>query len=238
MGFQTNDTTGKIDIQLGKRYLGTDDLKFNGLASPEDQKRQIKILEELSNVGLIKYQDNNGKIAFTFKDHRIRDFCMKEGNAFELLVYFRMRNTGLFKHIGLGIHSAVDSYVSYLDEIKAVLDQRNGYGLKNLQDVVNTVGKRTELSEQHMDAREVDVVAMYKMTPVFVSCKAKKKFNESDVNEVNTIANQFGGIGILCVTTAPERYKLHDTAVSVIDLDTVKDEKRFKEALEQAIGGK
>ena len=58
------------------------------------------------------------------------------------------------------------------------------------------------------------------------------------MNEVNTVANQFGGIGILCVTTAPEKYRLHDTAVSVIDLDTVKDEKQFKEALEQAIRGK
>lgn len=219
-------------LEFGRRNLGTDKLEFNGKEKIDEQK---KILEDLFDAGLIEYRDNDGKISFTFEDRKIRDFCLKEGNAYELLVYFRMRNTGLFKHVGLGIHQSLDSYINFMDEIKAEIDHEKCYGLKRLQEISKEVSQRTELTEQHMDAREIDVVAMYKMTPVFVSCKAKKKFSEGDVNEINTVANQFGGIGILCVKEAPKSYKLHDTAVSVIDLDKVKDEKKFKEEVERAL---
>lgn len=229
MSFIRNKQTKNVEARIWLRYFGTTSVQFK---NEESDSEFLKYLEE---AGLISCWINNGEKGFSFGNIRTWRYFMKEGNAYELYVYLRMRNSGLFNNVGLGVHSSLDSYSDFRNELDDILSHKQGYGLAVLYSAIEEINKRREILEQHMDAREIDVVAMYKMTPVFVSCKAKTRFEEADVNEIEKVANQLNGVGILCVIRAPERYMLHNTSVSILSLETVRDKEKFKNALEQAL---
>lgn len=224
-------------IEIREQLLGTPHLIFGGETKSNEQLQFISFLESLERADLINYNNDekNKTISYFFKDRRIMSFFMKEGNAFELLVYFRLKNTGLFKYVGIGVQSALDTYLDFMGAVKKEMEDQKIYGFRNLQNVVDMTAEKTEIVEQRIDEREIDIVAMYKMTPILISCKAKTKFDEKDVNEISVIANQLNAKAILCVTTKPKWHKLHETDVSIMDIELINDSVRFRNALEAVL---
>ncbi len=121
-----------------------------------------KIISELKKYGLIEFTESDDEISITYKNHQVKRCLTKAGQILEMKTY-----------------------------LVALFVEKDGEPVYN--DVLNGVsidwdGKKDDANIKN----EIDVLAMHKMIPVYISCKnGEVKIDE--LYKLDAVATRFGG---------------------------------------------
>lgn len=226
-------------IKVSNYYV--DNKKLYGDDEPQPiVDAKISFLKKLQARGFIEGLTfgDAGTVTFAFKDEPTMSLLKKQGNAFELVVYHLLRESGMFDDIETGTKIAWDTNDVNLDQVLLALlnsSQNTTFGYKHYADVRSdvlrgAVRKSTE--------NELDVIALKGMTPIFISCKTGKDNKVEWLYEIASISSHFMSRGVMAISNDlsrqsksafMERAKLMD--VSVLGTDTLWDADKLTAAL-------
>lgn len=163
---------------------------------------QIDYLDDLHKSGLIQYKDK--KIT-----PKMPELLMTEGKALEIVLYYRLKNTGLFSDIQTNIELSWRAlYTSFDERMKKKLNQDSDnwgydYFWQCLEDAKNNLN---DSADKILDiTNEIDLIAIdKKFTPIIISCKNRKKLDKAWIYELVSLSNHFNSKGILAINRSKE----------------------------------
>lgn len=179
-------------------------------------ERDQALISKLQRAGLItQFDDSNGEIEVAFKNLQVKKCLSQAGLALELKIYKTM---------------------------KELVDEEN---LPLYNDVMNGVqidwdGDIPTAEEGYDTVNEIDVFAMHRMIPVFISCK-NGKFSAEELYKLNTVAERFGGKYAKKVLVASRledealdeilKVRANDMKIQVIAGEDLMDDAKLKKRL-------
>lgn len=128
----------------------------------------IDIMMQLLENGLISdYKFENHILSFKYKNEQVHNCILKAGNILELYV------------------------CNLLEEIRS--ESEISYGDIRMGVIVDWDGIIHDAASSARDTKnEIDLMATYGMTPIFISCK-NGEVNKDDIYELSAVAEKFGG---------------------------------------------
>ncbi|MBQ9414333.1 MAG: DUF1887 family protein [Clostridia bacterium] len=147
------------------------------------------VLDELQSERLLTYSLTDDVITVTYKNEAVKRCLTKAGQVLEMKVYKTAleakRDTGerIYNDVRNGL--CIDWDGAFHDEMSSVCDTEN----------------------------EIDVVMMYGLIPIFVSCK-NGHVDVSELYKLQTVAARFGGELVKKILVAPALSE--DTSVSAL----------------------
>ena len=170
-----------------------------------------------------------------------------QGKLFELLLYYKLKNSGLFSDIQTGVKISWSNNNTTLEDLVLRNINTNGhYGYNNyLRSFKRARNQFFSLQNDIGIANEIDIVITNGMTPIFISCKTSKSVGNGELYEIASIAEHFHAKPVLAVTKDLVRdsnnlllLRAKQMGVSLIGFETIFDSVRFNKATQQLAHGK
>ena len=214
----------------------------------EDKLEVLRVLAS-SQYGLIHDLHEDGlRVSFVFKDYESIRLLVTQGKLFELALYDRFLNSGLFDDVQTSLQVLWDTNVDEKDFLlrkKLLSDEKIGYE--------NFKSKKAEI-ETYFDNKvyyggkknEIDIVMSSGTSLLFVSCKTGHGLKTAWITEINEEARHFHAIPILSVSedmslSLPSIINFLDNAnkngISVIGNETVSDNEQLNRAITKVLDG-
>lgn len=189
--------------------------------------------------------DTDGRMSFLFKDEATMYLLKTQGVVFELIIYYLMRESGMFDDVETGVKIAWDAEDISPDEI--LLNELNSMGSdvfgyrvykKKRQEILG----RPSIRQAQSVKNEIDVIGISGMNTIMVSCKTSTKDNMQWIYEIKSIADHFLSTGVLAVSSDystnsrgvfKERAK--QMKISLWGTETVWDTEKFRDALKEVV---
>lgn len=216
-----------------------------------EREEQITIKKNFMNELMAKGFISNltispdGRISFVFKDEATMQLFRSQGTAFELIVYYLMKESGLFDDVETGVKIAWNTEDIYLKEIlMQELHEKNseilGYGTykKTRQEIL----RRPSVRRTQAVKNEIDVIGISGMNAVMISCKTSDKDDKQWIYEIKSVAEHFLSTGVMAIAsdcrgnnkiTLKERAK--QMKIAVWGTETLWDSKSFRKALKNVV---
>lgn len=206
----------------------------------EEQVKQKKVfLHILEKKGFIHDLTihSDGTTTFVFKDEATMALFKKQGSVFEMVVYYLLRESGMFDDVETGVKIAWDFeektveqlFIEQLNELDAEMVGYQAY-VKMRKELYRIPSKLTE--------NEIDVIAIRGMNPIFISCKTGRENKIEWIYEIASIAEHFMSTGVMAVSNDFEnksrnmfRERAKQMQVALWGTETLWDLERLREAL-------
>lgn len=205
---------------------------------------KIRFMEELESKGFIhslKISADNSVASLEFYNFVIKNIFKNQGKLFELLLYYKIRNSGLFDDVQTGVKIAWTPVIQSRDEaIREYLKSSGKYGYNIFMKAKREIdAERRNVSFSTSTDNEIDIVMTSGMSPIFVSCKVSKNGGNEWLYEIASIASHFMARPVLAITknldTEASNILLSRARmmnISVIGYETVFDNDRLSYALD------
>ena len=168
------------------------------------QKKYVyiyKVINALKNQGLLTAKRNNHVLELKYKNSQIKRCLTTAGLALELIVFL------------YSLQATADGEQVYNDVMNGVFIDWDGTIHLNGVDTQN----------------EIDVIAIHKMVPVFISCK-NGDFDSNELYKLHTVAEKFGGKHchkVIIAQSADEalRQRASDMRIRLIEIENKSESK-------------
>lgn len=225
----------------------------NADISEEDQHEvitdsKIALLKEMCQKGFIKDLSVEGNlVSFVFKDEATMDLFKKQGQSFELVLYYLMRESGFFDEVETGIKFSWNVQDKTFDEVvMEMVNELNESIISYYQ--FNKLRKMVKYNPALRGVKienEIDIIAISGMNPIFVSCKTSKDNKVEWINEIATLSSRFNSSGVMAVSndfsnknTFEFAQRSYMTGISLLGTETLWNQKKLSEAFSKMINKK
>lgn len=211
---------------------------------------KVTFVQKMDRLGLIKnlqFIEDGKSVSFDFKSLRTMQMFKTQGKIFELVLYTKFRNSGLFDDVQTSVQICWD--MNTKSEEALILDRvknMRGIGYQLYDDAKKEV--REDVFNGRLDSgtiNEIDIVLTCGMTPIFVSCKTGKSGWNDWLNEISSLSQHFHSRALLAVTKdldLPEskafRARARKMGVSIIGMETFLDDAQMSNAIQALCKGK
>lgn len=178
---------------------------YDSLEAQEQIDVKISFMKELlasgyiSNLGI----DDEGNMSFVFKDEETMHLLKTQGAVFELIVYHLMRESGLFDDCEMGVKISWDIDEEQPEDI--LRDElQNGNSEKiGYKEYVDARIRILHNSKQKPRAvsNEVDVIGVFGMEAVMISCKTSDKDSMQWIYEIKSVSDRFQSHGVMAISS-------------------------------------
>jgi hypothetical protein len=211
-------------------------------------------LEALQQAQLISGLTwDHDRVSFRFKNERIQKLLKSEGKIFELILYYQIRQLGLYDDVQTGVEIAWERNRKTAGQLfLETLSQSPGLGYGHFRGCLEEFLKsRVTEDSDVVPTNEIDVVMMRGMLPVFVSCKARNLSSRNSrekarqwLLEISNLSSHFHAQPVLVVLhdlDRPEAAALLSRArrmgVSLLGTETIFQPQQFRAAFRAIYAG-
>lgn len=178
---------------------------YDPLEAQEQIDTKISFMNDLLAGGYILDLkiDEEGSMSFAFKDEATMQLLKTQGAVFELIVYYFMRESGLFDDCETGVKISWDVDEEQpeevlLNDLQSNFSDQIGYK-KYVEARARVLYGSKRKSQSVMN--EVDVIGISGMEGVMVSCKTSDKESMQWIYEINSVSERFQSCGVMAVSS-------------------------------------
>lgn len=206
---------------------------------------KIKFINELRARGFlqeVEFDQKKDFVSIEFKDFVVKNVFKNQGKLFELLLYYKVKNSGMFDDVQTGVKIVWDQVKETRDEmIIKQLEKTSHFGYDRFLTAKRQVDlKHTNLDLTTTTDNEVDIVVTSGMSPIFISCKTAKSGGNEWLYEIASVSNHFCAHPVLALSKDLDKEssavflsRARRMNVSVIGAETIFNEDRLRVALER-----
>ena len=202
----------------------------------------IKELLDNRMISSVSFSKDKNYVSLTFESFSILNLFKNQGKLFELLLYYKLKNSGFFSDVQTGVKISWNSDILTLEELMHdYIDHSGKYGYNNFVKAFKAARSRLFSVQNNIGiANEIDIVMTNGMTPIFISCKTSKSVGNGELYEIASIAEHFHAKAVLAVTKDLEKesnnllfLRAKQMGVSLIGFETIFNQNRFERAIKK-----
>ena len=189
-----SDTKDPVVLPLKLLHLSIDKFTKKEMAIRE-------LLEKLDRAGLVEDMSSWNELKYRYRSDFVRYCLRKAGNVLE------------YKTLVEGCNARKGEKPLFFDCAMSVSIDWDGV----VQDPARRDGIFHKITDEHVDTRnEIDVMLMYGLTPIFISCK-NGTVADDELYKLHTVAERFGGPYARKMLIASELCKSNDRSERAFD---------------------
>ncbi|MDO5407808.1 MAG: hypothetical protein Q4F28_10855 [Eubacteriales bacterium] len=215
----------------------------------EDQlqiETKISFMRDLLKLGYISNLeiDDEGAASFCFKDEATMHLFKTQGAVFELIVYYFMRESGMFDAVETGVKISWDVDEELQEDVllNAIKDSPcRGYG--QYMDARRKLLYSSKKKPQSV-MNEVDVIGITGMEGVMVSCKTSDKDSMQWIYEIKSVSDRFQSKGVMAISSDYSQAgnnafleRAKQMNVPVWGTETLWNPEKMRKALQDVVNG-
>lgn len=175
----------------------------------KDAHKKVKLdfLQDLLQrryIENLQIDEEKETVSFAFCNEATMRLLKKQGQIFELIVYYLMHESGKYDDVECGVKIAWDADdISQEQQLIEMLDQ-NGPACFGYSEYVNARGeviRQASIQERESVKNEIDIIALSGMNATMVSCKTSDNDNMQWVYEIRAVSDHFQSEGVLAVSS-------------------------------------
>lgn len=219
------------------------------LYDPTEPQKQIdtkiRFMQEISRKGYVLNLniEEDGIMSFVFKDEATMYLLKKQGTVFELIVYYLMRESGLFDDVESGIKITWDANEEQPEQaLRNKLQDEESIGYSIYKSKRQEILKRFDLDQTQPVTNEVDVIGIAGMAAVMVSCKTSEKNTAQWLYEIKAVSEYFQSYGVMAISSdcggknkSSFKKRAEQMNISVWGTETLWNPKALREALKDVV---
>lgn len=245
----------RLSFSLSDEAITYQDLHVKNaqLCNSDEQEivKELKVgfineLLEKEMIQSVSFSDDKDYVSLTFESFSMLSLFKNQGKLFELLLYYKLKNSGFFNDVQTGVKISWNSNnITLEDLISEYIGSSGKYGYNNYIKAFRTARNQLSSLQNNVGiANEIDIVLTNGMVPIFISCKTSKSVGNGELYEIASIAEHFHAKPVLAVTKDLERescnlllLRAKQMGVSLIGFETIFDQNRFERAIKKLSQG-